>query len=165
MTIDVGCSRKDERDTATCQMSTVGYSSILSSYCNSVTGNAGSVTTYTRTRSDRTEIKTATIPSIEDSELPEMCTATGAAANGVSTLTMDGESASLFNTFQLVITAGAEKLTAAATPTGGAKQTGSAGQSAGQSAAATGQSTGAAPMMTAAPMLAGLGAAAAAIFL
>ncbi|OAL56381.1 hypothetical protein IQ07DRAFT_526326 [Pyrenochaeta sp. DS3sAY3a] len=76
------------------------------------------------------------------------------------------------NNFQLIITAGEEKLSAvaAATPTAsGASVTGSGSAVSGSGSAASGvpqQSTNAAgPMMTMAPALAGLGAAAAAYFL
>jgi hypothetical protein len=100
-------------------------------------------------------------------------------------LTLSGESANYINNFPLTITAGTEKLSAsaAATPTGSAAMstgsvsaassasgsrtpasTGSIRPSAASSGSAAQQSTGAAPMMTLAP-LAGLGVAAAALFL
>lgn len=99
-----------------------------------------------------------------------------------STTTFSGDEQFLMNNFQLVITAGTEKLdaSAAATPTASDAQSTAAqstavqasgakssGASATNSAASSGtaQSTGAAaPMRSAAPILAGLGAAAAFFF-
>ncbi|KAF2995248.1 hypothetical protein E8E13_003261 [Curvularia kusanoi] len=94
--------------------------------------------------------------------------------NPAVTTTMSGEEAQYVNNFKVVITAGADQLSAsaAATPTGsGAQSTGGSSTAASVKSSASGsgsaQATGpastgaAAPMRSMAPVLAGLGAAAA----
>jgi hypothetical protein len=173
LTIDGKCSRKDESDSPTCQLSTVDYVSFMSDYCKAATSTGPSTYTVTRTwdaDSDgpaSTRILTETFTNT-DTEVPDDCSSINP-EEGVQTIDMNSNDDSFqFKTYQLVLTAGTEKLSAGATPTAGASSTGgsaSAGSSGQPTGQPTGQSTGAAPMMTAAPVLAGLGAAAAAIFL
>lgn len=84
-----------------------------------------------------------------------------------TTMTMSGDSQYMMNTYELVITAGTEKLkaSAAATPTSGSGSSTAGGSTTARSTAGSSgvaQATGAAaPMLAMAPALAGLGAAAA----
>jgi hypothetical protein len=167
-TIDGLCTRKDGNAIPTCVASTLNYASLISDQCSSFTRTGAETQTVTRTwpaDSDgpaTTETITATFTNTETTQ-PPVCSESIDSDAGARTYTMgdEEEEASLLATYQLVLTAGTEKLSAAATPTAGGP--GSTGGS--NSPTGSAQSTGAAPMMTAAPILAGLGAAAAAIFL
>ena len=158
------CSRKDDKDTPVCQVSTVDYQSLMSDYCNQATSTGVSTFTITETYESDSEgpasTETATVTyTNSDTRVPSECSSINP-EDAVRTISMSSDDLWSFTTYQLVLTAGTEKLSAAATPSGGASPT--AGSS---SAGPSGQLTGAAPIMTAAPVLAGLGAAAAAIFL
>jgi hypothetical protein len=166
-TLDSSCTRKDDKAVPMCVISTANYASLMSDYCSSYTKTGVETRTVTQTwpadseGPATTETRTATFTNSETT-LPLMCSESADADDAVHTMTMEGEDELLmFTTYQLVLTAGTEKLSAAATPTAGGP--GSTGGS--NSPTGSAQSTGAAPMMTAAPLLAGLGAAAAAIFL
>lgn len=146
------CSRKNtDEESATCSISTKGLAEAMSSAC------------------------------AEASASEEMC-ASGALEPSISTTLPEG----YFGMAEIVVTAGSDKLpsaSAAATPSvgsasptaspsgsGASKPTASGSGNAASSGAsktsqASPQSTNAAPMMTMAPALAGLGAAAAAFFL
>lgn len=158
VTVSLECSRSDTNAAPTCVVSTAGVEAVISELCAGLS-----------TQSHATPV-----------EGEQYCT-NSEALTFEQTLTLSGDSQYYLNNFQLIITAGEEKLSAvaAATPTGsGASVTGSGSPASGSSAqtgaaptgsAASGvpqQSTNAAgPMMTMAPALAGLGAAAAAYFL
>lgn len=143
---------------------------------------------YEATATDEESSVTVTVNlacSREDGSAVPTCTAAtkidGAAANSISgldsaesTTTMSGDEQYFLNNFKLVITAGTEKLSAsaAATPTAsGPTPTGSSAQSSAASAASAASSAGssgvaqatgaAAPIRSLAPVLAGMGAAAA----
>jgi hypothetical protein len=159
MVISAACSRSNTDADATCVMSTSGVGAIMSALC---------------AEGDEAEA--------------DYCTETGGLEIAITT-TLPAE---YFGTFPLVITAGEDKLSAsaAATPSSsGASMTSASSGSAAASASsesgtgsATGtgsssmdatsasgtevkEATGGAPMVTMAPALAGLGAAAAAFFL
>jgi hypothetical protein len=165
-TIDGSCTRKDEKDIPTCVVSTLNYASLMSDWCSSYTKTGVDTRTVTRTwpadseGPASTETMTATFTNSETT-LPLLCSESFNADEAARTITVEDDETFMFTTYQLVLTAGTEKLSAAATPTAGGP--GSTGGS--NSPTGSAQSTGAAPMMTAAPILAGLGAAAAAIFL
>jgi hypothetical protein len=172
-TLDNSCTRKDDKDVPVCVISTANYASLMSDYCSSYTKTGVETRTITQTWPANsegpatTETRTVTFTNSETT-LPLMCSESADADDAVHTITMEGEEELLmFTTYQLVLTAGTEKLSAAATPTaGGPGSTGGSNSPTGSAQSnGTTQSTGAAPMMTAAPLLAGLGAAAAAIFL
>jgi hypothetical protein len=172
-TIDGSCTRKDDKDVPVCVVSTLDYVSLMSGWCNSYTQTGVATRTLTRTYPAdsegpaSTETMTATFTNSETT-LPLMCSESIGPDDSVQTITVeDDDEAFMFTTYQLVLTAGTEKLSAAATPTAGGPSSTGGSNSPTDSAQSTGttQSTGAAPMMTAAPLLAGLGAAAAAIFL
>jgi hypothetical protein len=172
-TIDGSCTRKDDKDVPVCVVSTVNYVSLMSEWCNSYTKTGVETRTLTRTYPadsegpGSTETRTVTVTNSETT-MPLMCSESIGTDDSVHTITVeDDEETFRFTTYQLVLTAGTEKLSAAATPTaGGPSSTGGSNSPTGSAQpTGTAQSTGAAPMMTAAPLLAGLGAAAAAIFL
>jgi hypothetical protein len=178
-TIDGSCTRKDDKDVPVCVVSTVDYVSLVSGWCNSYTKTGVETRTLTRTYPadsegpGSTETRTVTVTDTE-STMPTMCSESIGPDDSVQTITVEDDDESfMFTTYQLVLTAGTEKLSAAATPTAGGPSstggsnspTGSAQSGGAAQSTDTTQSTGAAPMMTAAPLLAGLGAAAAAIFL
>lgn len=167
VTISIGCERADTSAVPTCTMSTKGLESVISHLCSSA----------------------ATESHVTPMEYDPYCTDPTDFSTD-ATLTLSGESQYYINQFPLVITAGTEKLdaSAAATPTssgarstssgsasaspasvsgsGSPSSTGSVRPSAASSGSVAQQSTGAAaPMQTLVPALAGLGAAAAAIFL
>jgi hypothetical protein len=184
-TIDGSCTRKDDKAVPICVVSTVNYVSLMSEWCNSYAKTGVETRTLTRAYPadsegpGSTETRTVTVTDTE-STMPHICSESIGPDDSVQTITVeDDDETFMFTTYQLVLTAGTEKLSAAATPTaggpsstggsnsptgsaqsGGAAPSGGAAQSGG-----TTQFTGAAPMMTSAPLLAGLGAAAAAIFL
>lgn len=159
VTVSLECARSASA-VPTCTVSTTGLEAVISELCGALS-----------TQSNATPV-----------EGQQYCT-DSAGLTSVQTLTLSGDSQYYLNNFQLIITAGEEKLSAAAaaTPTGtGASITGSGSAASGSGATAqsgaspTGstasgvpqQSTNAAgPMVTMAPALAGLGAAAAAYFL
>lgn len=182
MTISVGCSVPAKtRAKPTCTYSTNGalaYKSMCSPYS---TYTDVYTTTYEYTYSSDRYGPESTETYVETvdyrSYIPSFCTegTTIPESYAVDTMTL---SRSRINEFQVVITAGEEKLSATAgssasgsgpAPTGtGAQGTAGNGTSpTGPSAAASAPiNTGAAmPMITAAPMLAGLGAAVAALVL
>jgi hypothetical protein len=171
-TIDGSCTRKDEKAVPICVISTLSYASVMSDYCSSYTKSGVETRTLTRTwpadseGPASTETMTATFTNSETT-LPLMCSESIGPDDSAQTITMEDEESFMFTTYQLILTAGTEKLSAAATPTaGGPGSTGGSNSPTGSAQSnGTAQSTGAAPMMTAAPLLAGLGAAAAAIFL
>ncbi|KAF2624894.1 hypothetical protein BU25DRAFT_128226 [Macroventuria anomochaeta] len=138
VTVNLACTRENGNAVPTCTATTrdrEAENSILASHCSSVTGSCTS--------------------QIGPSDFPQ------------STVTMSGDEQFFLNNYKLVITAGTEKLSAsaAATPTGSdAQSTAASGTSSAGSSGSSGapQATGAAsPMRSIAPVLAGMGAAAA----
>jgi hypothetical protein len=176
VTLSAACSRKDQTAAPTCEVATIGYDSARKTFCSSWTDGPVSADytteTYTETyTSDEsgpatTETWTTTFNMLDSA--PEFCTESvnSTAGDSPRTIIMTGDDSVPFSTFQLVLTAGTEKLaSAAATPTGGASSTLASSAKPTGTSGPVEQSTAAAPMITAAPILAGLGAAAAAIFL
>lgn len=163
ITVDIACSRKDEDAASTCTMTTrdtVLEASILNSYCISQRGSTMNV--YTRTDS----------PASGNSDAPTRTwTITETVANDCTgyidpsifpqtTTTMGGDDQSLSNNYKLVITGGTEKLeaSAAATPTGSSAQSTIALVGSDTGGSGVTRTTGAAaPVLTIAPIMAGLG--------
>jgi hypothetical protein len=166
ITLDFACSRKDGTAVPTCVINTLSWPP-ADSDCASQSG--GFTTTYTVTDTPfgngDGEPVTRTVTETE----ANACTGiVGASDFPQSTVIMSGDMQYFMNNYQLVITAGTEKLgaSAAATPSGSSAQsTSGSGASTGNHTATSSkplQATGAAgPMITVAPILAGLGAAAA----
>ncbi|KAF1844261.1 uncharacterized protein K460DRAFT_369127 [Cucurbitaria berberidis CBS 394.84] len=167
ITVSLACSRARASAAPTCTMSTIGAEAVLSELCAGLS-----------TESQATPVEGA-----------QYCT-NGADLTFQQTLTLSGDSQHYLNNYQVIITAGTEKLgaSAAATPTASsASATGStsapanSGSGSGSSTAAGNVSSvtgarpsssvpqqttnAAAPMRSMAPALAGLGAAAAVFFL
>lgn len=154
MSMAMACSRGTASNAiATCEITTRNFDAFTKNYCSVLAAET------TRTTA---------------AELEELCTSPTSVATE-TTMTMSGEMAAYMNNFELIITAGTEKIgaSAAATPSSsGASLTRavSSGATPAPSAASSSgvvqQSTNAAaPAMTMAPMLAGMGAAVAAYFL
>ncbi|CAO2652503.1 Nn.00g007860.m01.CDS01 [Neocucurbitaria sp. VM-36] len=166
ITVSLECSRAEAKAVPTCTMSTIGAEAVVSELCAGLS------------------IQSHATPV----EGQEYCTDSSALTFD-QTLTLSGESQAYLNNFPLTITAGEDKLgaSAAATPTassasitgsasarasgsgsgsGTAAVTGSSATFSGSSGTAPQQTTNAAaPMRSMKPALAGLGAAAAALFL
>lgn len=185
LTISMGCEKKGSRGRAVCAYSSNGpavYSSLCSYYSdyNEIVTST-EVYTFDNPSSEVTQIETYDYRSY----IPDYCLGSASTipeSELVQTMTMGSD---YFETYQVVVTAGEEKLsaTAGATPTDSAASatatgsgassgasftaapSGSGSPTASQSSGAPEQTTNAAPMVTVAPMLAGLGAAVAAFVL
>jgi hypothetical protein len=144
--------------------------------CRQPSGGVSAVPTCTMSTLGADSVVGAVCAGLSVTSLPEYCTVSSA-VNVQQTLTFSGESQYYINNYPLIITAGAEKLGAsvAATPSASSASVTGARSYSGTAriAAASSQSTGspqqatgaAAPAMTMAPALVGLGVAVGAFFL
>jgi hypothetical protein len=156
------CSRENGSAAPTCTMTTrdgASEQSLMNSQCaNQLSGSY--IKTYEVAETSFADGK----PSTRTVTRTESNDCTGSVDYDIfpqTTMTMSGDEQYFMNTYKLVITAGTEKLgaSAAATPTAsGAQSTGNSTAGSSEAAQATGA---AAPILAMAPVLAGLGAAAA----
>ncbi|KAL6706105.1 hypothetical protein ACN47E_006021 [Coniothyrium glycines] len=169
-TLSLQCSRADTNINApaTCTFSTIGASASLLNDCGKYSRSEISTQVYVISRSARSNRPAYdyTETDILDyrSSAPSYCTgSTVPESEFLDTATYPGgnDEEHIMTTYQLVLTAGVEKLTATATPS--ASPARSSASMAGQTQ--TSSTAGAIPMRTAAPAIAGMGAAIAAFFL
>lgn len=159
-TVDLTCSRANEKAVPTCAYTMRDFME-----CSSQIGT--STTTYVVTDTpQRSDGDFSPLVRTVTETLENLCTGVVESGNfAQTTSTLSGDQQYFLNNYRLVITAGTEKLnaSAAATPAGsGAQSTvASMSLSAAGSSGATQATGAAAPVRTIAPVLAGLGAAAA----